>query len=137
MIRLKRPTSKKFLRDPTQSKRIDDAYCKALFKLIDRYQAVIQVKVKAAWPAVLGMREAEAVSPISQLWDQIRAAQTSTISPKDMDQVAAEFSKKGYLQGVEFATNTLEQMSISPNIGTGPADLMAMDILKERNLRVS
>ena len=132
-IRLPRPKSARVRKDPTQSKRIDDAYCKALLKLIDTYQAAVLAKVKPAWPAVLGMREAE-ISPISSLWDQVRSIQSGITSPKDLQKVTEKFTEQGYLQGVEFASTGLDQMGISLQIGFGPADQMALDILESRNL---
>jgi SPP1 gp7 family putative phage head morphogenesis protein len=122
---LKRPKSKRLIRDPTQSKRIDDAMIKAMAKIINAYISDILAAVETQWGAALAERELSALSELM--------ASTLQIPPETMQMVAAEFTEKGYVQGIMFANQQMEQMGLQIQIGMGPADSGMMDVLRDRS----
>ena len=121
VIRLPRPKSKKVLADPTQSKRIDDAYLKALTRLLNKYRDAVTSVIEEHWPVTReNSRELE-VSAGSMI-ALAKKAGLDAMAPDDMETVSAEFVKKGYLQGITFADLNLSQIGIELQIGMGPAD---------------
>ena len=123
---LKRPKSKRLIRDPTQSKRIDDAMTKALAKIIDAYISDTLATATQKWPAALAERELSALS-------ELMAAFANQIPPETMQTVAAEFTEKGYMQGIMFANQQMEQMGLQIQVGMGPADSGMMDVVRDRS----
>lgn len=128
MIRIPRPKSKKLIKDPTQSKRIDDAYLKILLTMINRYRDAIIRIINTP-----NSRELATLSQAEML-EKARLAGMDYLGPDDMETVSAHYVEKGYMQGITYATQNLGTMGISLQIGMGPADKNALAILKSRNL---
>ena len=130
MKRIPRPKSKKYKRDPTGSKHIDDSMVSILHRIIKNYTSSVLQAVTDHWSRAQKERQ---LGAIDLLWNQVVAAGANQITPDLMHTVAAEFSEKGYLQGIKFATTAAEQLGFGISLGMGPADQSTLSILINRN----
>ena len=72
-----------------------------LHRIIQNYIASVLQAVTDHWSQARNERQ---LGAIDLLWNQVVAAGANQIPPDLMHTVAAEFSEKGYLQGIKFAS---------------------------------